>query len=89
VEAEKFTAARDAVLAELGVIARLMQGDYMTGARITAADFALYPHVAMLARLDGKKPELALMGARPAVIAAWAARIEAEEAAAFQRRRAT
>ena len=77
VEAEKFTATRDAVVAELGVIAGLMQGDYLAGARITAADFALYPHVAMLARLDGRKPDLALMGARPAPIAAWAARIEA------------
>lgn len=77
VDPARFTAARDAVVAELGVIAGLMQGDYVAGARITAADFALYPHVAMLARLDSKKPELALMGARPAAIAAWAARIEA------------
>ncbi len=76
VDPASFTAARDAVVAELGVIAGLMQGDYVAGARITAADFALYPHVAMLARLDSKKPELAFMGARPAAIAAWAARIE-------------
>jgi glutathione S-transferase len=76
-DATKIAAARVAVLNELDVIGNLMQGDYLAGSRITAADFALYPQVAFLARLDMKDAELGLMAARPQRIRDWAACIEA------------
>jgi glutathione S-transferase len=76
-DAATVTAAREAMLAELNVVSTLMQGDYLAGPRLTAADFALYPYLALLARLDKRNPDLALTAARPANIAAWAARIEA------------
>jgi glutathione S-transferase len=76
-DAEKIAAARSAGLADLGFIAGQMQGDFLAGQALTAADFALYPLVAMLARCDLRKPDLGMVAARPAAIAAWAARIEA------------
>ncbi len=70
-------AASTALMTELDVIAGLMTGDYLAGDRVTAADFALYPHVAFLARLDKKDPALGLMATRAPRIREWTARIEA------------
>ena len=72
----RILAARKAVRVELGVIAGLMEGDYLAGPRLTAADFALYPLVAILARCDLRNPELGTVAERPTRIAEWAARIE-------------
>ncbi len=74
---DAIAAARAAWLAELETIADGMAGDYLCGDRVTAADFALYPMLAVAARCDLKKPELRVAAARPARIGAWAARIEA------------
>ena len=74
---EPIVAARQAVLDELATIAAQMQGDFLAGQAISAADFALYPQVATLARCDLRKPELALEASRPAAMVAWARRIEA------------
>lgn len=74
---ERIAEARQAVLDELTWIAGHMGGDYLAGNAITAADFALYPQVATLARCDLRKPDLAMVTSRPPKIAAWAARIEA------------
>lgn len=76
-DSARIAAARAAVLAELAIIEPLMQGDHLAGDHITAADFALYPQVAMLARLDMKDPSLALAADCPRRIRDWAARIEA------------
>lgn len=54
-----------------------MQGDYLTGGRLTAADFALYPQLALLARYDVRKAELGLIAACPQRLRDWMARIEA------------
>lgn len=74
---ERISEARQAVLDELRWIAGHMGGDYLAGNALTAADFALYPQVATLARCDLRKPDLAMLASRPAKITAWAARIEA------------
>ena len=76
-KADRIAEARQAVLDELAHIAQHMGGDYLAGNCLTAADFALYPQVATLARCDLRKPDLGVVAARPAKIAAWAARIEA------------
>ncbi len=74
---QRIAEARQAVLDQLDYIAQHMSGDYLAGNRITAADFALYPQVATLSRCDLRKPGLGVVAARPAKMAAWAARIEA------------
>ncbi len=74
---ERIAEARKAVLDELAYIVTQMRGDYLAGGVITAADYALYPMVATLARCDLKKPDLAMVASRPAKIAAWMQRIEA------------
>ena len=70
-------AARQAVLTELDDVAARMVGDFLCGNALTAADFALYPLVATLARCDLKMPALEMVASRPAKLRAWAARIEA------------
>jgi len=68
--------AREGMLKELQYVAARMEGDYLAGAQLTAADFALYPTLAMLARYDRRQPELGMVAACPPVLAAWAGRIE-------------
>lgn len=76
-EGANIDAARRNVLTELMVVADLMQGDYVTGGRLTAADFALYPPVALLARYDLRNAKLGPVAACPARVGDWMARIEA------------
>jgi glutathione S-transferase len=80
---DRIADARQAVLDELETIAGHMgsagngDGEFLARNTLTAADFALYPMAATLARCDLKKPDLKMMASRPAKIAAWAKRIEA------------
>jgi glutathione S-transferase len=74
--AQALTEARAGLLKELEFVAGQMPGDYLAGERLTAADFALYPTVALLARYDLRKPELGMQAACPPKLAAWAKRIE-------------
>ncbi|HEY4373271.1 MAG TPA: glutathione S-transferase family protein [Burkholderiales bacterium] len=76
-DAATLAKAREGLLRELDYVAARMEGDYLAGAQLTAADFALYPTVAMLARYDRRLPELAMVAACPPVLAAWAKRVEA------------
>ncbi|MGC4094276.1 MAG: glutathione S-transferase family protein [Polyangiaceae bacterium] len=66
---------RQGMLAELGYFESLLSGDYLCGA-LSAADFALYPFVAMLARYELRVPTLGLTAALGPRLAAWKARIE-------------
>lgn len=68
---------RQPVVDELRLIAAQMAGDYLAGHRLTAADFALYPYVALLARQDKRSPMLRMAADTPDRLKAWAARIEA------------
>jgi glutathione S-transferase len=74
--AQALGSARAGLLRELNHVAGQMAGEYLTGPVLTAADFALYPVVAMLARYDLRKPELDMVTACPPALAAWAKRIE-------------
>lgn len=69
--------ARKAVVDELQVIDRLAEGDFVAGARVTAADFALYPLLALLARYDLRNADLGVAAAIPPRLGAWAGRIRA------------
>jgi glutathione S-transferase len=75
-DAQTLAGAREGLLKELQYVAAQMEGDYLAGAQLTAADFALYPTVAMLARYDRRQPELGMVAACPPALAAWAKRIE-------------
>lgn len=75
-DAVAIAAARDAVLAELGFWTSSLQGDYLAG-ELSAADFTLYPMLAIALRCEKKKPDLGLKSALPAGIVAWMGRIEA------------
>ncbi len=74
---ERIVEARQAVIDELEYLGTHMGGNFIAGNAITAADFALYPQVATLARCDLRKPALGMVAACPPAIAAWAKRIEA------------
>jgi glutathione S-transferase len=75
-DAARITAARDALIGELGLWEKAIRGDYLAGP-LSAADFAAYPMLAIALRCEKKKPDLGLKAALPAKIAAWMARIEA------------
>jgi len=70
------TAAREAVGAELRRWESTIAGDYLSGT-LSATDFTLYPHLALLMRIDQRNPELdaaALFGTK---LSAWMARMAA------------
>jgi len=68
--------SRKAVIAELEMFRKEMRGDFLAGA-LSAADFALYPLVALLRRAQIKLPDLDADGMLPPAMAEWKARIEA------------
>jgi glutathione S-transferase len=68
-------AMRKGVVDELAMLARTMRGDYLAGT-LSAADFALYPLVAFLFRVEQKKlPDLDAAAMLPPPVAAWRTRI--------------
>ena len=75
-DAKLIAESRKAVVAELEMIKKAMRGDYLAGT-LSAADFALYPMVALLRRAQIKLPDLDADGMLPPALAAWKARIEA------------
>jgi glutathione S-transferase len=54
----------------------LLQGDYLAG-ELSAADYAMYPLVALSLRMDKKNPSLDLRGGIGPRVSAWMKRIEA------------
>jgi glutathione S-transferase len=70
------TAARDGLLKELAVWENSLGGDFVAGP-LSAADFALYPMLAIAMRCEIKKPDLGLKAALLPKVAAWMARVEA------------
>jgi glutathione S-transferase len=74
---EKMAAAKQEVARELEFLAKELRGDFFAGATPSAADFALFPAMGYLARMDFRKPGHNLVALMPAAIAAWKKRIEA------------
>lgn len=62
---------------ELAVMEKEMNGDWLGGGAMTAADIALYTVVAYMKRVTVRKPETALTQLLSPKIEAWAKRIEA------------
>jgi glutathione S-transferase len=74
---EAIDAARTGLAGELQRWELLMRADYLAGSVPSAADFTLYPLIALTLRLQKKKPDLdvpALIGPR---VSSWMQRLEA------------
>jgi glutathione S-transferase len=74
-DTERISEGRRGVAQELMLWETLMQGDYLAGA-LSAADFTLYPLIALSLRMEKRKPDLELRGAIGPKITAWMKRIE-------------
>ena len=68
---------RDAIAALLTLFGDRLNLEFLTGDTPGAADYALFPLVAILERLDMRRPDEALGAIVPPAIAAWRMRIEA------------
>jgi glutathione S-transferase len=73
--AERIASGRDELLAELGRWERGIRGEYLAGP-VSAADYTLYPLLALALRCERKKPDLALRAALPDRINAWMQGVE-------------
>ena len=75
-EPEKIVAGRKAVVEEIGMFTRAMEGEFLAGS-LSAADYALFPFVAALWRAEMKLPDLNAAGMLTPELHAWKKRIEA------------
>jgi glutathione S-transferase len=75
-DAGKIAKGRSAVVDEIAMFTNAMRGDFLAGS-LSAADFALYPLVAFIARAEMKLPDLDADGMLTPGLRAWKARIEA------------
>jgi glutathione S-transferase len=73
--AERIASARDELAGELEWWAGGIRGDYLAGT-LSAADFTLYPMIALALRCEKKKPDLGLLDRMPARINAWMQGVE-------------
>jgi glutathione S-transferase len=74
--AEIIASGRKKLLDELAVWEQLVAGDFMGGPAVSAADFALYPLIALTLRMEKKDPALKLQAAIGPRVAAWMKRVE-------------
>src|SRR4051812_25321234 len=72
----KMAEGRADFLKELDLFERYLRGDWF-GDGLSAADFTIYPMLALCLRMEKKKPDLGLSGSMPPKIAAWMKRIQA------------
>jgi glutathione S-transferase len=76
-DAAAIAQAREKVASELQRWETLMRGDFLAGDQASAADFALYPLIALTLRGQKKKPDLDIAGAIGPRVTAWMQRVEA------------
>lgn len=69
--------AKMAVAEELALVAPAVVGPFALGDRLSAADFALYPHLSLLGRIDARRPGHEARRLAPPALELWMARIEA------------
>lgn len=66
---------REAVAAELGRFEKMLSGEFFAG-DLSAADFTIYPMVALALRVDIRKPDLDIVSLIGPKMAAWMKRVE-------------
>jgi len=74
--AERIQRGRQRLADELAVWEGLVRGDFVAGP-VSAADYTLYPMVALSLRCDKKKPDLAVNSLVGPRLTAWMERVEA------------
>ena len=74
---DEIAAARARLAEELQRWESFATGAYLAGASVSAADFALYPLLALTRRMEKKKPDLDVAGMAGPKVSAWMQRIEA------------
>jgi glutathione S-transferase len=72
----EIAAGREAFVEELDMFESYLRGDWF-GSELSAADFTLYPIIALCRRMEKRKEDLNVSGAIGPKIAAWMERIEA------------
>jgi glutathione S-transferase len=75
-DAAKIAAGQDKVLQELSRWNELLTGEYLAGS-LSLADFAVYPYVRQIRRIDERQPQNGLGDRMPQRLTAWMRRIEA------------
>ncbi|TMJ48427.1 MAG: hypothetical protein E6G84_11840 [Alphaproteobacteria bacterium] len=73
---ERIAAARADAHRELAIWETAVAGEYLAGA-LSAADFTLYPYVALVLRMGKRKPGLVTGDLSGPAISAWTRRMEA------------
>jgi glutathione S-transferase len=73
---ERIASARADVHKELAFWETAMTGEYLAG-ELSAADFTLYPYIALVQRMAKRKPDLAIADGVGPAIGAWMRRMEA------------
>lgn len=73
----EITKARAELAKELLEWERCLAGPYLAGDSVSAADFALYPLLALTSRMEKRMPDLDVPGMTGPRVAAWRQRIEA------------
>jgi glutathione S-transferase len=75
-DAAKIAAGQDKLLKELARWDTLLTGEYLAGP-LSLADFAVYPYVRQVRRIDDRQPKNGLADRMPSRLAAWMRRVEA------------
>lgn len=73
---QEIASAREALASELTMFEAYMGGNYLAG-ELSAADFTLYPMIALCMRMEKKKPDLDVRSVIGPRLCAWMKRIEA------------
>lgn len=76
-DAEALKKAVADVQAEIAFWEPLIAGDYVNGKDVSAVDYTLYPHLAIIRRFQKRKPDAFPADFYPPKVAAWMTRMEA------------
>jgi glutathione S-transferase len=76
-DAEAIAAGREKLAREAAKWENALAGDYLAGNALSAADFTLYPMVALCQRMDIRKPDLEVAAVFGPKTRAWMGRIQA------------
>lgn len=76
-DAAAIASGRETLAKELAMWEGLIGGEWLAGGTVSAADFTLYPLIALTLRMEKKNPDLNARGAIGPKIAAWMQRAEA------------
>ena len=76
-DAKRITKGRKRVAEETARFEAEVRGDFLAGGEVSAADFVLYPMLALALRMDLKRPEVNVKGLIGPRLSQWMKRVEA------------